>query len=478
MVPAPKVPGAEAQGNAEVDLRRARIYGRRDLPPPVVVCPLDFRYGRPPMKNLFSEETKLQRLLDVEAALARAHVHVGNIPKEAAEAIRKASTTRVVSADRVARIEKEIGHDVMAVVVALSEKAGEAGKYVHLGATSNDITDTATALQLKDALDLLEKDLEQLKGALLGLARKHKKTVMLGRTHGQAAVPITFGLKLAVFALEVHRHLERLREARPRICVGKMSGAVGTGAAYGPKALELQGDVMKDLGIGYEEASGQVVGRDRYAELLALLANIAASSEKFATEVRNLQRTEIGEVAEAFGERQVGSSTMAQKENPVTSENVCGLARIVRGFVIPAYENVSLWHERDLTNSAAERIMLPHALILTDDLLAKLADVFRTLRVYPDRMRENLERTKGQVMAESVMMALVASGVGRQEAHKLVQDAARRAREKYAHLGEVLTADAKISKVLTKKDIEAAIDPDGYLGSSVDIVDRIVKKYG
>jgi len=430
------------------------------------------------MKGLFSEETKLQRMLDVEAALVRAHAQVGNLPKDAADAIRKAATTRIVSADRVAQIEKEIGHDVMAVVLALSEKAGPAGKYVHLGATSNDITDTATALQLRDALDLVEKDLDQLKGALLGLARKHKKTVMLGRTHGQAAVPITFGLKMAVFAVEVARHAERLREARPRVCVGKMSGAVGTGAGYGPKALEIQDLVMRDLGIGYEEASAQIVGRDRHAELMSVLANVAASAEKFATEVRNLQRTEIAEAAEAFGERQIGSSTMANKENPVTSENVCGLARIVRAFVIPALENVPLWHERDLTNSAAERIMIPHALILTDDLLAKLADVFRNLRVYPERMRENVDRTKGQAMAESVMLALVGKGVGRQEAHKLVQDAAKKAREKDAHLRDALAADSKIAKALTKKEIDAALDPDGYLGSSVEIVDRIAKKYG
>ena len=430
------------------------------------------------MKDVFSEDAKLQRMLAVETALARAHAAVGNIPAKAAEDIRKVATPRTVTVERVAQLETEIGHDVMALVLALSEKSGDAGKYVHLGATSNDITDTALALQLKDALALVEEDLNQLKAALLSLARKHRKTVMLGRTHGQAAIPLTFGLKMAVFALEVQRHLERLREARPRICVGKMSGAVGTGAAFGPRALEIQELAMKDLGIGYEEASTQVVGRDRLAELLALLANVAASAEKFATEVRNLQRTEIGEAAEAFGERQVGSSTMANKENPVTSENVCGLARVVRGFVIPAYEDVALWHERDLTNSAAERIIVPHALILVDDLVPKLAGVFRNLRVYPERMRENLERTKGQVMGEAVMIALVGKGIGRQEAHKLVQDAARKAREKDAHLRDALVADPKVSKLLTKKEIDAALDPDNYLGASAEIVDRIVKKCG
>src|SRR3989449_1545366 len=302
---------------------------------------------------------------------------------------------------------------------------------------------------------------------------------MLGRTHGQAAVPITFGLKMAVFASDVARQRERLRQATPRIVVGKMSGAVGTGAAFGPRASEIQSSVIAALGIGVEEASTQVVGRDRYAEFIAVIANLAASLEKFCTEVRNLQRTEIGEAAEAFeSEHQVGSSTMAQKENPVTSENVCSLARIVRGLVIPAYENVPLWHERDLTNSAAERILLPHATVLTDDMVAKTADVFRNLRVFPERMRANLEATKGQVMAESVMIALAAKGMGRQEAHRLVRDAALEARKKGVHLKEVLTGNPTVKKLLPAKELEATMDPERYVGRSAEIVDAIVAKTG
>src|SRR3989475_2585400 len=444
-----------------------------------LLCPIDFRYGRPKMKGIFEEESRLQRLLEVEAALARAEAKVGLIPEPAAAEITKKATTKQVTVKRVQEIEEETRHDLMAVVLALTEACdGEAGKYVHLGATSNDILDTATALQLRDAIHIVGEDLGELTTVFAGLASKHKRTVMLGRTHGQAAVPITFGLKMAVFASEVARHSDRLLEASPRIVVGKMSGAVGTGAAFGPYALDIQPAVMRDLGLGVEEAATQVVGRDRYAEFIALLANIAASLEKFCTEVRNLQRTEIGEVAEAFEtKRQVGSSTMAQKENPVASENVCSLSRIVRSLVAPALENVPLWHERDLTNSAAERIILPHAVILMDDLLAKITDVFQNLRVYPERMRANLEATKGQVMAESVMIALVGKGVGRQEAHKLVQDAAKRARTKAAPLGEALVADAKVSKTLTKKEIDAALDPDNYLGASVAIVDGIVKKH-
>src|SRR5437867_10490288 len=442
-----------------------------------LLCPIDFRYGRPQMKRIFEEEARLQRLLDVEAALARAESKVGLVPREAAAEITKKATTKFVTVKRVEELERETRHDLMAVVLALTEAcAGDAGKYVHLGATSNDIQDSATALQLRDAIRVIEEGLDGLIEAFADLATKHKKTIMLGRTHGQAAVPITFGLKVAVFASEVARQRERMRQATPRIVVGKMSGAVGTGAAFGPRALDIQTSVMTDLGIGFEEAATQVVGRDRHAEFIGVLANLAASLEKFCTEVRNLQRTEIAEVAEAFEAKQVGSSTMAQKENPVASENVCSLARIVRSLVMPALENIPLWHERDLTNSAAERIILPHACVLIDEMLARTAEVFRTLRVYPDRMKENLEATKGQVMAEAVMIALVGKGLGRQDAHKLVRETAQKARTKGIHLRDALLAESKATKVLSKKEIEAAMDPNAYLGESYAIVDAVVKR--
>src|SRR5213083_1346805 len=419
-----------------------------------LLCPIDFRYGRPKMKGLFEEDSRLQRLLDVEAALARAEAKVGLIPEEAAAEIARKATTKRITVKRVQELEEETRHDLMAVVLALTEACeGDAGKYVHLGATSNDILDTATALQLRDAIRILDADLDELTSVLAGLASKHKKTVMLGRTHGQAAIPITFGLKMAVFASETARHRDRLREASVRVVVGKMSGAVGTGAAFGPYALDIQPAVMRDLGVGMEEAATQVVGRDRYAEFIAVLANLAASLEKFCTEVRNLQRTEIAEVAEAFEAKQVGSSTMAQKENPVASENVCSLARIVRSLVTPALENIPLWHERDLTNSAAERIILPHACVLIDEMLAKTTEIFRTLRVYPDRMKANLEATGGQAMAEAVLIALVGKGLGRQEAHKLVRDAALKARSKGVPLRDALLAEPRIARLLTKKDL-------------------------
>ena len=443
-----------------------------------LLCPIDFRYGRPKMKAVFDEESRLQRLLDVEAALARAEAKAGVIPQDAAKGISKHATTKEVTVEQVMELEKETRHDIMAVVLALTEASGpEAGKYVHFGATSNDISDTATALQLQDAIAILDEDLATLAKSLADLAKKHKKTVMLGRTHGQAAVPITFGLKMAVYAAEVDRHRERLVEMSKRAVVGKMSGAVGTGAAFGPKALEIQADVMADLGIGADEATTQVVGRDRYAEFIAVLANVASSLEKFATEVRNLQRNEIGEAAEAFEVKgQVGSSTMAQKENPVNAENVVSLARIVRSLVIPAYENVALWHERDLTNSAAERILIPHACVLLDEMLARSAEIFRTLRVYPERMKANLEATQGQVMAESVMIALTRKGMGRQEAHKVVREAAQTARSEGRHLKDVLKRHKKVKDHLTNEEIEAAMVPERYVGRSDEIIQSVLAK--
>src|SRR5438876_846167 len=340
-----------------------------------LLCPIDFRYGRPKMKSIFEEEARLQRLLDVEAALARAEAKVGLVPREAAAEITKKAATKHVTVRRVEELEKRTRHDLMAVVLALTEAcSGDAGRYVHLGATSNDIQDSATALQIREAIRVLDEDLDGLIDAFADLAVKHKKTIMLGRTHGQAAVPITFGLKIAVFASEVARQRERLREVAPRIVVGKMSGAVGTGAAFGPRAMDVQSAAMSDLGIGVEEVATQVVGRDRHAEFIGVVTNLAASLEKFCTEVRNLQRTEIGEVAEA------------------------------------------------------------------------------------------------------VMMALAGKGLGRQEAHKLVREAAQAARTKAIQLREALLAEPQIAKLLSKAEIDAALNPEAYLGQSVAIVESTINR--
>jgi len=281
------------------------------------VCPIDFRYGRREIKEVFGEKSKLQYLLDVEAALAKAHAKVGNIPKKAADEISKKASVKFVKVERVKEIEKETRHDIMAITKALSEVcSGDAGKYVHLGATSYDIVDTANALQFSESTDFIKRELKELRKNLVNLAKEHKKTIMHGRTHGQFSIPITFGLKMAVYAMEVDRHLERMHECKSRILVGKMSGAVGTGAAMGKHILKIQELVMRDLKLGIEEGATQIVGRDRYIELLSTLSNISASMEKFATEIRNLQRSEIGEVAEAFeSKKQVGSSTMPHKRN-------------------------------------------------------------------------------------------------------------------------------------------------------------------
>jgi len=427
------------------------------------------------MKAVWDEENRLQRLLDVEAALAQAQAKVGNIKQDHADIIKKTASTRYVKLDHVREIDKKINHEITAIIRALSEQAGESGKFVHVGATSNDILDTGAALQIKDALKIVENDLDTLKNALAKRAKENRDTIMVGRTHGQYALPITFGLKLANYALEVHRHQERLRECSSRVLVGKMSGAVGTGAGFGPKALEIQKLVMDELGLGVEESPTQIVARDRYVELMSNLANIACSAEKFATEVRNLQRGELNEVSEFFDEScQVGSSTMAHKRNPVTAENVCGLARIVRGFMTPSYESAILWHERDLTNSSAERFFVPHSFILIDDMLAKLDKLFKTLVVNKEQMEKNLARAGSVIMAESVILALVSKGVGRQDAHELIRKCSLDSQRACEDFKSFLMANKGVTSLLSEKEIDAALDPRAYLGSAGQTVDRIL----
>jgi len=442
------------------------------------VCPIDFRYGRDEIKEIFGEKSKLQYLLNVEAALARAHAKVGNISKKAAYEISKKASTKYVKVARIKEIEKETRHDIMAVTRALSEVcSGDARKYIHLGATSYDIVDTANALQFADATDIIKKGLKELRNTLVSHAKKYKNTIMLGRTHGQFSIPTTFGLKMAVYALEIDRHLERMHESQSRVLVGKMSGAVGTGAAMGKHVLKIQQLVMQDLKLGIEDGATQIVGRDRYIELLSTLSNIATSMEKFATEVRNLQRSEIGEVAEAFeSKKQVGSSTMPHKKNPIVCEQVCGLARVVRSSIIPAFENAIQWHERDLCNSSSERFILPHSLILTDWIVYQMNSVFKNLRVYPDKMTENLKKSKGLPMAEAVMTKLVGKGMGRGEAHEIVRKNSIKAANENKDLLLILLKDKKISKMLKKKELEETLDPRNYLGVSDKIVDNIVKK--
>ena len=442
------------------------------------VCPLDYRYGREEMKNVFGEQQRLQYLLTVEAALARAHAKVGNIPQEAADEITEKATTEHVNVSRVTEIEKETKHDIMAVTKALAEVCtDDAAKYIHLGATSYDIVDTANALQFVEATTLITKQLKQLRSALLKLVKKHRKTVMLGRTHGQHTIPITFGLKMAGYAMEVDRHLERMHELKSRLFIGKLSGAVGTGAALGKHALELQQTMLTNLKLGVEDVSTQIVCRDRYNELLCLLANIATSTEKFATEIRNLQRDEIGEVAESFDvKKQVGSSTMPHKKNPITSEQISGLSRVVRGFLSTGFENAIQWHERDLCNSSSERFIIPHSLILTDWILYKMTDVFSNLTVFPERMKENMKISKGLPMAESLMTTLVQHGMGRGNAHELMRKTALQASAEQKSLQEAFEEVNEKEKLLSTKEIEKALDPSKYLGATDEIINGVIKK--
>lgn len=437
-------------------------------------CPLEFRYGREKVREIFSRSARLERALRVEAALALGEAELGMIPADAAAAIDKAATVSQVSVERVDSLERTLRHDVMAITRALAEVAGPAGRWVHFGATSADITDTALALELKDSAGILRSDLTDLARTLVELARKHRATPEVGRTHGQHGVPISFGYKAAVAAAEITRHRDRLDELLPRLSVGKMAGAVGTGAGFGAHAVELEASVMRRLGLAADEAPTQIVGRDRIAEFTNFLALVASTSERLATEVRNLQRTEIGEVAEPFDEaRQVGSSTMAQKRNPMISENVTSLARLVRAFALPPLENMVQWHERDLANSANERIVLPHAIVLTDDLLTKLTEVFRGLHVDSERMAAELARSGGGAMTENLMLALTAKGLARAEAHELLRTlTADPAKGRPLH--ERAKANSAVRALLTPQEVEALLDPATYVRAAAAKTDRIV----
>ena len=433
------------------------------------ILPIDTgRYGTPEMLKIFKEEARVQKLLDVEAALALAHAEVGNIPTKDAKKIAAMASTKYVKLERVKAIEKEIKHDIASLVRALSEVSGSSGAYVHLGATSYDIVDTANALQLKDAEALIEKELFDLKRILQRQAAQHKETVMIGRTHGQHALPITLGFKFAVWGYEVNRHIERLEECKKRVFVGKVSGAVGTQAGLGEHAAVIQELVMKQLGLDAAEISTQIVQRDRYAELISIYAMVASSLENFATEIRELQRPEIAEVFEAFeASKQVGSSTMPHKQNPETCERVCGLARIVRSLSTPTLEDMITWHERDLTQSSAERFILPESNILLDYMLSLMCNIVSNLRVDKDRMLINLSLTQGRAMSESVMMALAKKGINRQEAHELLRKLTIKSTAEKRDFKQVLLEDKLVSDKLSEKEIDEALNPKNYLGTAV-----------
>lgn len=438
-------------------------------------CPLDYRYGCEDFKRIWSELGRHERQLEVERALIWAHWQLGRVTEEDYNAVAAIANPESVSKDRVSEIEAETRHDIMALTKAMAEAAGEAGWCIHLGATSNDIVDTAVGLQLRDSIVLLRKILCHLIEVCANVAERERDTVMLGRTHGQAAVPITFGLKAAVWLDELRRHLVRLDEASPRIAVGKFLGAVGTGAAQGEGARELQRLILEHLGLGVPLATTQVVGRDRYIEYVHWMANTATTCQKVLTEVRNLQRSEIAEAGEGFDvKKQVGSSTMAHKKNPITSENASGLARIVRSFIAPSHENAILWHERDLANSSAERFTLSHASALCEDVLAKTAKVLRGMWVDAERCLKNIEDQRGLVMAEKVMIELTSHGIGRDEAHEILRTASFTAVETGEHLMDICMRTPEITAVFSIEDLEAMFNPANHIGVSGELVDEAV----
>jgi len=439
----------------------------------LAVHPIESRYGSDELREILSEENKIAKMLEVEAALVRALSEAFDfVPEEAADEVER-EVKRITSdpeelrkfVERAKEIEAEIKHDVMAVVKALAERCPKGGDYIHLGATSNDVIDTAQALVLREALSHIHRRLRELALALAEKAEKYAETPIVGRTHGQHAVPTTLGMKFAIWAREVTRHLERLADALPRVIVGQMTGAVGTMAAWGEKGPEIQERVMEILDLRPVEVSNQVVQRDRHAELAAWIGLVASTLDKIGKEIRNLQRTEIAEVMEPFDpEKQVGSSTMPHKRNPIRSERVCSLARVLRSNVQVALENVPLEHERDLTNSASERVWIPEDLLLLDEMIKLTTYNVRNLVVDEDRMRENLHLTKGLNMAEALMVELVKKGMGRQEAHEKVRRLAMKAYEEDKSLLEVALEDDEVSSMFDEDELEEVLDPEKYLG--------------
>ena len=410
------------------------------------------RYTLPRMGAIWEPAARYGRWLEIELLACEAWAALGEIPPEALAEIRSRAG---FDPARVDALEREIRHDVVAFLTAVAERVGPAARYIHLGLTSSDILDTTLALQLRDAADILLEDLDRLLAIQGQLALKHRSTVMIGRTHGVHAEPTTFGLKAAGWYAEAGRHRDRLLRARAAIAAGKLSGAVGTFAHVPPFVEE---SVCRRLGLTADPVSTQIVARDRHAEFMAVLAGIGASLESIATEIRHLQRTEVREAEEPFAEGQKGSSAMPHKRNPVACEQICGLARVVRANAQAAFENVALWHERDISHSSVERVILPDSTILVDYLLVRTAEVLEGLRVFPERMRRNLEATRGVIFSQQVLLALARKGATREAAYRLVQRHAMRAWEEGTDFKALLLADPEVAGCLTPADIENCFD--------------------
>jgi adenylosuccinate lyase len=436
---------------------------------------IEGRYKTKEMYALFTEEYKLQKWLDVEVALIKAHVKLGTVPEDVLPVVEAMGNTEVVKPERVAEIENTINHDVMAMVKGFTEQCGEeVGKYIHLGATSYDIVDTAWALILKDAFTILENRIIELLRVLVDYAEKYRELVCIGRTHGQHAIPTTYGMKFANWADEFARHLDRLKTVRELDIVGKFGGAVGTFASHGRNGLKVQDLVMEELGLQANLISTQIVHRDRYAEMVYWTSLVASTIAKVAKEIRDLQRTEIAEMFEPFEKDQVGSSTMASKRNPHKSERLCGIYRILAANVIPMLEdNALVEHERDLTNSSVERILLPENFILLDYMLVQFISILNGLEIDEAAIEKNINLTKGAIMSEDLLMKLVELGVGRQDAHEILRQVAIRCREEGISYRQGIEEDSRIEGMIAPEDLDRIFDPKNYIGLAPELVDRV-----
>lgn len=426
------------------------------------------RYTYPEMGRIWNEENEFQTILKVEIHAAEIMGELGQIPAEAVPVIRDRAK---FSMKRLREIEEVTHHDILAFLQAVAENVGEEAKYIHMGLTSTDVKDTALGYMMKQAVDIILDDLEEFRQVLRRRAAEHKYTVMIGRTHGIHAEPITLGLKFALWLDEVERNIERMKKAKETVAVGKVSGAVGTYANIDPRVEEY---ICDKMGIKPAKLATQVIQRDRHAELMTTLAIVASSLDKFATEVRNLQRTDIREVEEYFHPGQKGSSAMPHKRNPITCERVAGLARVVRGNALAALENVALWHERDITHSSVERVILPDSFALVDYMLKKFTNIVDKLLVYPETMQANMDKTGGLVFSQRILLALVDKGVVREEAYKWVQRNAMAKWMEGADFKTNITNDEEIKKYLSAADIDAAFEYTYYLRH----VDTIMARFG
>lgn len=426
------------------------------------------RYTLPRMGKIWDDQNRFQKMLDVEITACEAFAKKGLMPRGALSDIKRGARFDV---DKIKEIEEQTKHDVIAFIKNISENVGESAKYIHMGLTSSDVLDTGLSLQMRDASDLLLEDLKRLQVALAKKAKKYKNTACVGRTHGVHAEPMTFGLKFALFYAETQRNIVRMKAAREVINYGKLSGAVGTFANVDPWVEEY---VCRKLRLNPAPISTQVLQRDRHAQFLTTIAIIGSSLEKFATEIRGLQKTEVREAEEPFSEGQKGSSAMPHKRNPVTCERIAGLARVLRGNAHASLENIALWHERDISHSSVERVIIPDSCVLLDYMLNIFTDVVMHLLVYPENMLENLNRTKGLIFSQRVLLALIEKGLSRLEAYDLVQRCAMRVWRENVDFKAVLTDDIDIAKYLTAEEVGACFD----LGYYTRNVDRIYKRLG